>query len=137
MYVGKWLDNMTIQEYTDACWFIDKHIFYVYPENEHDINSINEKFRHLVLKKGIDGVMVDPFNQLDHLQKPYQREDQYLSEILKEVKRFALLNNIVYNIIAHPKSPTYIGQTKQLPIVDMYDIHGGSMWGNKVDQILS
>lgn len=136
MYVGKWLDNMTVEEYTNACWFIDKHIFYVYPEDEHDINSINEKFRHLVLKKGIDGVLIDPFNQLDHLQKPYQREDQYLSEILKDIKRFALLNNVCYSIIAHPKNPSY-NQDKSLPVVDMYDIAGGAMWGNKCDQIIS
>jgi twinkle protein len=136
MYVGKWIDHMTEEEYVNACWFIDKHIFYVYPEDEHDINSINEKFRHLVLKKGVDGVMVDPFNQLDHLQKPYQREDQYLSETLKDVKRFALLNGISYNIVAHPKNPTY-NQDRSLPVVDMYDVAGGAMWGNKVDQIVS
>lgn len=136
MYVGKWLDKMTEQEYIDACWFIDRHIFYVYPEDEHDINSINEKFRHLVLKKGIDGVMIDPFNQLDHVQKPFQREDQYLSEMLKDIKRFALLNNVVYVIVAHPKNPSY-NQDRSLPVVDMYDIAGGAMWGNKCDQILS
>lgn len=136
MYVGKWLDRMTEQEYTEACWFIDKHIFYVYPEDEHDINCINEKFRHLVMKKGVDGVMIDPFNQLDHLQKPFQREDQYLSEMLKDIKRFALLNNVAYVVIAHPKNPSY-NQDKSLPVVDMYDIAGGAMWGNKCDQILS
>lgn len=136
MYCGKWLGNISEAEYVEACWFIDKHIFYVYPEDEHDINSINEKFRHLILKKGIDGVMIDPFNQLDHLQKPYQREDQYLSEILKDVKRFALLNNVCYTIIAHPKNPSY-NQDKSLPVADMYDIAGGAMWGNKCDQILS
>lgn len=136
MYVGNWLTNMTRQQYDEACWFIDKHIFYVYPEDEHDINSINEKFRHLILKKGCDGVMIDPFNQLDHLQKPYQREDQYLSEMLKDIKRFALLNNVCYNIIAHPKNPTYM-EGKALPPVDMYDIAGGAMWGNKCDNILS
>ncbi len=136
MYVGKWLNAMSVEEYEQACVFIDEHIFYVYPEDEHDINSIHEKFRHLVLKKGIDGVMIDPFNQLDHLQKPYQREDQYLSEVLKDVKRFALLNNIVYNIVAHPKNPTY-QEGKVLPVVDMYDIAGGAMWGNKCDQIIS
>ncbi len=136
MYVGKWLDKMSEDEYVEACLFIDEHIFYVYPENEHDINSINEKFRQLVLKKGIDGVMVDPFNQLDSNQKAFQREDQYLSEILKDIKRFTLLNNISYNIIAHPKNPHY-NQDKSLPVVDMYDIAGGAMWGNKVDNILS
>jgi len=136
MYSGKWLDKMTKEEYTNACHFISEHIFYVYPEDSHDINSINEKFRHLVLKKGVDGVLVDPFNQLDHLQKAYQREDQYLSEVLKDIKRFALLNNVVYNIIAHPKSPRY-EEGRVLPVVDMYDIAGGAMWGNKCDQILS
>lgn len=136
MYVGKWLNNMSEQEYTDACHFIGEHIFYVYPDNEHDVNSINERFRHLVLKKGLDGVMIDPFNQLDHNQKAFQREDQYLSEVFKDLKRFALLNNVCYNIIAHPKNPSY-NQDKSLPIVDMYDIAGGAAWGNKMDNIIS
>jgi twinkle protein len=136
MYVGKWLKNMTEEEYTEACHFISEHIFYVYPEDEHDVNSINERFRYLVMKKGVDGVMIDPFNQLDHLQKAYQREDQYLSEIFKDLKRFALLNNVCYNIIAHPKNPSY-NQDKSLPVVDMYDIAGGAAWGNKMDQIIS
>lgn len=136
MYVGKWLNEMSEEEYTKACLFVDAHFFYVYPDNEHDINSIHEKFRHLVLKKGIDGVMVDPFNQLDSNQKAYQREDQYLSEILKDIKRFALLNNVVYVIIAHPKNPSH-QPNQPLPIVDMYDIAGGAMWGNKADQIIS
>lgn len=136
MYTGKWLKEMNVDEYTEACKFVGEHIFYVYPEDSHDIHSINEKFRYLVLKKGIDGCMVDPWNQLDHNQKAYQREDQYLSECLKDVKRFALLNNIVYNIVAHPKNPNY-QEGKMLPVVDMYDIHGGSLWGNKSDQIIS
>ncbi len=136
MYVGKWLNNMTEEEYINACLFIDEHFFYVYPDNEHDINSIHEKFRHLVLKKGVDGVMIDPFNQLDSNQKAFQREDQYLSEILKDVKRFALLNNVVYVIVAHPKNPSHVNG-QPLPVVDNYDIAGGAMWGNKCDQILS
>lgn len=136
MFVGKWLSQMTEQEYTNACHFIGNHIFYVYPENEHDIHSIHEKFRYLVMKKGVDGVLIDPFNQLDHNQKAYQREDQYLSDVLKDIKRFALLNKVVYNIVAHPKNPRY-EEGKVLPPVDMYDIAGGAMWGNKVDLILS
>lgn len=136
MHVGKWLDKMSEYEYSQAAHFIDKHIFYVYPDDGHDIHSINEKFRYLVLKKGVDGVLVDPFNQLDHIQKPYQREDQYLSETFKDVKRFALLNCISYNIIAHPVKQQK-EQDKSLPPVDMYDVSGGAMWANKMDNIVS
>lgn len=136
MYTGKWLGNMTDEEYVDACEFLNDHFYYVYPENSHDILSIHDKFRYLILKKGVQGVMIDPFNQLDHLQKAFQREDQYLSEIFKDIKRFALLNNVCYNIIAHPKNPKY-DEKKKLPVVDMYDLAGGAMWGNKMDNILS
>lgn len=136
MYIGKWLDKMSEDEYVEGAHFIDQHIFYVYPDDGHDINSINEKFRYLVLKKGIDGVLIDPFNQLDHVQKPYQREDQYLSETLKDVKRFALLNCVSYNIVAHPVKQQR-EQDKSLPPVDMYDISGGAMWANKSDNIIS
>lgn len=136
MYVGKWLDKMSEVEYVDAASFIDKHIFYVYPDDGHDIHSINEKFRYLVLKKGIDGALVDPWNQLDHVQKTFQREDQYLSEALKDVKRFALLNCISYNIVAHPVKQQRDAD-KSLPPVDMYDISGGAMWANKSDNIVS
>ena len=135
MYVGKWKTDMKKEEYIEACDFIGKHIFFVYPENEHDIESVHDKFRYLILKKGLDGVMIDPFNQLDSMQKAYQREDQYLSSILKDIKRFALLNGICYNIIAHPKSPSY-REDKSLPVADMYDLAGGAMWGNKIDNIL-
>lgn len=136
MYVGKWLDKMSESEYVDAANFIDKHLFYVYPDDGHDIHSINEKFRYLVLKKGIDGALVDPWNQLDHVQKTFQREDQYLSEALKDVKRFALLNCISYNIVAHPVKQQR-DTDKSLPPVDMYDISGGAMWANKSDNIVS
>ena len=30
-------------------------------------------------------MLVDPFNQLDSNQKAYQREDQYISEVLKDI----------------------------------------------------
>jgi twinkle protein len=136
MYAGKWINEMTEEEYIDACLFLDLHFFYVYPEWEHDLESIHEKFRYLILKKGVDGVLIDPFNQLDKTQKAYERDDQYISNTLKDVKRFALLNAVSYNIIMHPKSPTY-NQDKSLPPADMYDIAGGAMTGNKSDQIIS
>jgi twinkle protein len=136
MYCGRWLDNMGESDYVTACNFLNEHFFYVYPEDEHDLNSIHEKFRYLVMKKGIDGVFLDPWNQIDHIQKAYQREDQYLSQQLKDVKRFALHNAISYNIIAHPVK-TQRESDKSYPPVDMYDIAGGAMFANKVDQVIS
>lgn len=136
MFAGKWLDKMSEEEYIEAALFIDKHIFYVYPDDGHDINSINEKFRYLVLKKGVDGVLIDPYNQLDRTATHFQREDLYLSDQLKDIKRFALLNSVSYNIVAHPAKQNK-QEDRSLPPVDMYDIAGGAMWANKADNIIS
>lgn len=141
MYVGRWVDRndnngMTEKQYTDAAAFLNDHFYFVYPEDSHSLDSIHEKFRYLILKKGIDGVLIDPWNQLDHVMGKYTREDQYLSESLTKTKRFCLLNNISYNIIAHPKNPTYSKEDNSLPVPDMYNLYGGSMWGNKMDNII-
>lgn len=135
MFVGKWISHMTESEYIWACKFIDDHFFYIHPTDEQTIDIIHEKFRYLILKKGVDGVVVDPYNQIDHNQKAYQREDQYLSEILKKIKRFALLNNVVYGIIAHPKNPTP-NSDRSLPVPDQYSLNGGAMFGNKTDCVM-
>jgi len=141
MYVGKWIDSnsgngMSEAEYLEALSFINEHFFFVYPEADHQLETIHEKFRYLVLKKGIDGCLIDPWNQLDHTQKGYQREDQYLSEKLTLSKRFALLNGISYNIIAHPKNPQRTSG-QPYPVPEAYDMNGGAMWGNKLDNIIT
>jgi twinkle protein len=138
-FVGKHLQAMTDEEYEFACRFIGEHFFYVYPEDEHTIFNIHERFRHLIMKKGINGCRIDPWNQLD---KEFTRfgmtNEERLSIDLKASKRFSLENGVCYSILAHPKNPEYLDKkTKQLPIVDMYDIAGGAQWGNKIDNIWS
>lgn len=136
-FVGKQLSKMSEEEYEFACRFIQDHFFYVYPEDDHDLFSIHERFRNLVMKKGIDGVRIDPWNQLDRKFGQYgMSSEERLSVDLKASKRFALLNSVSYNILAHPKNPTY-NADKSLPVVDMYDIAGGAQWGNKADNIWS
>lgn len=140
MYVGKSINknfegHMTKEEYNEALRFINDHFFFIYPENEHDLMTIHDKFRYLVLKKGIDGCLIDPWNQLDTQMGKFQREDQYLSESFTKVKRFALANHVSYNIIAHPKSPNRVSGETRLPVPDAYDVAGGAMWANKMDNI--
>lgn len=136
-FVGKSLSVMTDEEYSFACRFIQDHFFYVYPEDEHDLFTIHERFRHLILKKGVDGVRIDPYNQLDKEKSQYgMTVEERVSIDLKKAKRFALHNGVVYTILAHPKNPKY-NEDKSLPIVDMYDVSGGAQWGNKTDDMWS
>lgn len=138
MFVGKHIDDrmgnkMTVDELNDAIAFMQAHFIYVYPDEAQDLDTIHTIFRSLILRHGIDGVLIDPWNQLDHIID--SREDLYLSKAHKEIKKFALLNNISYNIIAHPKGvpPNKDGE---LPEAQVWHIAGGPMWNNKMDNIL-
>jgi twinkle protein len=139
MYVGKHIDDrmgnkMTVDELAEALEFFNDHFIYVYPDEAHDLETIHTIFRSLILRHGIDGFLIDPWNQLDHIID--NREDLYLSKALKEIKRFALINDVSYNIIAHPKTITP-NKDNQLPEVQVFHVAGGVMWNNKIDNIIA
>lgn len=141
VYIGKQIHpkndlyKMTEHEYQKGIDFIKDNIFFVYPENEHDLDSVHEKFKYLILKKGVNAVVVDPFNQLDKTGSVFQRDDQYLSVVFAKIKRFALSYQISYNIVAHPNKPTNAEKNKPLPIPTYYDLNGGALWANKMDNM--
>lgn len=117
--------------------FIKDHFFLIYPKDDSPTPEyITNRFRELIIKHGIDGCIIDPYNQLDNdLQKSNGREDVYLSKMLTQSKRFAIENNVVFWIIAHPKGG--LTKTKKdYDCPDVFDLSGGAMWNNKMDNIL-
>lgn len=117
--------------------WISEHIFFVFPETIAPTPEyIKERFLELIIKKRVNGVLIDPFNQLsNNYTSTGGRSDKYLETFLSDCKRFAQTNNVFFNIIAHP-----IKMTKQAdgnyPCPDVFDIADGAMWNNKMDNIL-
>lgn len=137
-YIGKTTDpyygdrQMSIEEYEQGYKFVREHFFYVYPER-HTIEEIDSAMMYLIQEKNITGIFLDPFNQIE---ADYgSRQDLFLSTFLTERKRFALKHELNYVISSHPKSMTR-NKNGEYEIPDMYDIAGGAMWGNKVDNIM-
>lgn len=142
-YIGKGVDpafpqtQMTPEEYERGMDFVGNHFFYVFPEQEIPTPVyINSKFKELIMRHGVDGCLIDPFNQMDKFKGwDMSKIDQYISDFLTHEKRFAQMHNIYKLIIAHPikqqknKDGGYDAPTA-------YDLHGGSMWYNKADNIL-
>lgn len=137
-YIGKTTDpyygdqQMTMEEYEQGYRFIKNHFFYVYPE-VHTIEEIDANFIALIEKHDIDGCFIDPFNQLEISHN--QRDDQFLSEFLRNKKRFATKYDLCFVISTHPKSMSR-DRNGGYPVPDLYDISGGAMWGNKIDNVM-
>ena len=141
-YVGKspekfHKNRMSQDELTQAMGFIGDHFFLIYPDDQAPTPEyMNVRFRELLIKQGIDGCVIDPYNQLDNdMSKKNNREDQYLSMFLTNAKRFAVENDLFYYIITHPKGNlSKEGLDYECP--NVFDLSGGAMWNNKCDNIL-
>lgn len=131
----RWSNQMRPETYERAMDFLFAHFFVVSPPEEWTLDVLLDYFAHLVKTEGVHGCLLDPWNNLVHDMNG-EREDQYLSKVLSQVKRFAMKHRQCFNITAHPKSPSLApGQKWRAP--DQFDLAGGAMWGNKLDNVLS
>jgi twinkle protein len=116
--------------------FVNEHFFYIFPENDLPTPEyILKRFMETIIKHGIDGVVIDPFNQLSHKNRG-RRDDQYLEDQLSDFKRFAQSHNIYFIICAHPHSPKPNQKNTKYDMPTVYDLAGGAMWNHKCDNIL-
>jgi twinkle protein len=96
------------------------------------IEAILEKARIAVVRHGIRGLIIDPYNEIEHRRPPHMTETEYVSQLLSKVKRFAQMRGVHVWIVAHPKLlPRQ--NNGSLPVPTLYDISGGANWANKAD----
>jgi len=124
------------QVYEQVYDMVCKHIFYVYPKDVSPTPQyIMEVFLELIIKENVDGVDIDPFNQLTNEYQKFSRSDKYLEWVLSVFSRFAQVNNVFFWIIAHPIKMAKAGDGNY-PCPDVFDLTDGAMWNNKMDNIL-
>ncbi|GGG60803.1 hypothetical protein [Hymenobacter glacieicola] len=127
--------QVSLAAYERAMEWIESHFIFIYPEEEAPtLECLMDYFDYLNGQSGLYGVEFDPWNQITHLMKG-QRDDQYLSEVLSELKRWTVKNNYCTHLTAHPT------QVKKgdgpLPVPDQFLLNQGAMFGNKLDNILA
>lgn len=133
-------NQMSMEELEKGMLFIQDHFYLIYPEYENPTPKyMNNRFRELIIKHGIDGCIIDPYNQLDNdISITNGREDLYLSKFLTAAKKFAGSQDVFYFIISHPRGGLKKPQNKQdYDCPDIYDLSGGAMWSNKCDNMLA
>lgn len=121
--------------YERAYEFISAHEFYMYPKDFSPTPEyVKERFLELIVKERVDGIDIDPFNQMAH-DYGKGRTDQYLETFLGDFARFVQINNVYGLIVAHPNKG-HKDQSGNYPCPDVFDLAGGAMWNNKMDNIL-
>jgi twinkle protein len=116
--------------------WMEEYLTFIDPE-EPTIDAILEAARVEVLRRGINNLVIDPWNELTHDQKPHELISDYISRRTRDIRRWGERNRVAIWIVNHPHSMNIDPKTGQYPVVRHYDLNGGAMWGNKCGAILS
>jgi len=81
------------------------------------------------------GVVIDPWNELEHLRPRQYSETEYISYTLSKVRAWAREHQIHVWIVAHPQK--LARENGKLPIPRPDTISGSQHWWNKADNCIT
>ena len=128
-------NRVTTQELETALSFIQNHFYFIDMQNESPhiqwILNVARKAKDIY---DIDGLVIDPYNEINPVRKSNLREDEHISNVISDIKRFNRETECVTWLVAHPtKLPREADGSYR---VDGYSISGSAHFSNKADIIV-
>ncbi|MBK6743612.1 MAG: hypothetical protein IPG66_11800 [Hydrogenophilales bacterium] len=116
-------------------WLNERYTF-ILPETP-SIDAILDTARQLVRRKGIRGLIIDPWNEIEHARTAAQSETEYISLALSRIRQFARANGVHVWLVAHPMKMQKDNKEKTYPVPTPYDVSGSAHWRNKADNCIT
>lgn len=144
-YKEKWF--MTPQEYREAFAFVCKHFYFINPpDTEFTVDGIIGIAQEVADNHfQFDGMVLDPYNEIEHKRPMGMSETEYISTVLQKFRNFARRLDIHFWFVAHPTKPVRLQVKYSAEEVDesirkpvyqratLFDISGSANWKNKCD----
>lgn len=127
--------RMTPEDLTCAKEWINDKFAFILPE-EPSLDSVLALAKIEIFRRGIKGLVIDPWNELDHSRQGTLSETEYISQSLSKLRRFARTHQIHVWIVAHP-TKLIKDKNNKYPIPTPYDISGSAHWRNKADNAIT
>lgn len=124
-------ENYSIPVYEKMKDYLARNMFYIDP-NDCDINSVLERAKYLIRKKGIKVLVIDPFNSLIDKERKNQKQDEYISDFLQKLRWFCRKYDVAGFIVMHPTKLQKL-ENGQYPVCDLYNCKGASEINDKAD----
>ena len=132
-FTGKHFNKqyLTFGEYRQVKEHLEDNFFFISPSESYKVDTILERAKFLVRRRGIKALVIDPYNRLES-EQGRKNETQYISELLDRLTNFAQQNDILIILMAHPtKQPRNKDGVIEAPT--LYDISGSANFFNKAD----
>lgn len=123
------------EERAKADKWIDEHFVFLVPDEDDDVdlNWVLERCQAAIVQHGAQIVVIDPWNEMDHIRPPDMSLTEYTGFAIKQFRKLAAKYHVHVIVAAHPTKlrPEKVGQP--LPIPNLYDISDSAHWHNKAD----
>lgn len=133
-FTGKKFDKQHLGygEYRQVKEHLEQDFFFISPASDFKLDTILEKAKSLVRRKGIKALVIDPYNRLESQATGRVSETLYISETLDKLTTFAQQHDLLIILMAHPtKLPKNKDGIIEAPT--LYDISGSANFYNKAD----
>lgn len=127
--------RMTRAEIADSLQWAQDHFVFIGQEEAISIDRLLQTVKSLVTRRGIRGLVLDPWNEFDHRRPATLTETEYISECLGKLRRFARSHQLHIWLVAHPMKLRR-REDETYPVPTPYDISGSAHWRNKADNCL-
>lgn len=101
------------------------------------MDGIIEKADQMVTRFGINAVIVNPWNCIEHKKSAGQSETEYVSECLQKFIAFLKRRGIHGFLVAHPTKIRKDEKTGKYKVASLYDISGSAHFFNKTHNGMS
>jgi twinkle protein len=142
MYLQKGFDEgfdnrMDKEELNKALAFMQEHFYFIETRDSvPNIDTILNIAKSSVFKYGINGLIIDPYNEVDAKRTGNAREDEHIRDFISLCKRFSRIYEITTWVVAHPTKLPKGNDGGYLPPT-AYDISGAAHWHNQADAVLT
>ena len=132
-FTGKRFGRSTLPsaEYSQVKERMEQDFYFISPREDFRADSILERAKFLVRRRGIKSLVIDPYNRLENEQGG-RSETQYISQLLDKLTNFAQQNDVLVILMAHP-TKMQRDSSGQTMVPTLYDISGSAHFFNKCD----
>lgn len=132
-------NRMSQETFFDGASWVNKHYYFIAADSRKQAATIEwvlDRARDAVLRYGIKGLIIDPFNRLRRSKEAPEKVDEYVAYVLDLILSFAEMHDVHVWLVAHPRTMEADKKSRKYPVPNAYDIAGGANFANMADNIL-
>lgn len=131
--------------YPDSVRWVDDHFSWIPDTVSRTVDSILAAATVARYQRGIDGLVIDPWNRVRHDFDLRMSETQYIATVLERILEWSRRHAVATFVVAHPTKPqrytmsdapdsAFIGSYK---VTQAQDVSGSAHWWNMADNVWS